>query len=314
MKNALLAVTAFILICFNTFIFSGQVYLDQINQLKLPNEPIDVVLYDNAYIITTGSVFSVSINDPYNLNPYEIKDIRGARSIAFIGHYCYALMQNTIDVYDMSRSANLKKTEISLNGRVNKITIDNGFLYAINEDAGMQVYDVNIADFPVYKNTQIIPFSATGIFISNYKAFVTGQNGTLSIIAVNDKSKLPIIGTYNSGGTFYEPFVDGNYAYIPQGSSGVQVVDISVLPTPAQVVNLFGRKNSHQVIASNFYIWVADDKSVEGFYNDAPGSYYFAGNFKFKEKINRMAVAGGKYIYVCGKDKYLRVLKIDYKY
>ena len=313
MKNALLVLTLFIFSFINAQIFAGTVYLDLANELELPSEPYDIVLYDNAYVITSGSVYSVSINDPYNLNAAEIKEISGVYSIAFIGHYCYALKHNTIEVYDMSKSPAARKTSISLNGRVKKIVIDNGYLYAMNEDAGMQVYDVNIADFPVYKNTQILPFNATGLFISNFKAYVTGENGSLSIIDVSDKSKLPIVGTYNSGGKFYEPFVDGNYAYIPQGSTGVQVVDISILPTPQQKINLFGRKNSHQVITSNFYVWVADDKSVEGFYNDAPASYYFAGNYKFKEKINRMAVVGGKYIYVGCKDKYLRILKINYK-
>jgi len=316
MKNALLAVLIiFILMPLRSNVFSGQVYLDQINEVKFGTEPIDIVVYDNAYIITGSSLYSVSINDPYNLNTTEIKPVSGTKSVAFIGHFCYALYNSgVIVVFDFSKSPVAKRTEINTNGRIQKILIDNGYLYAINEDAGLQVYDVNIADFPVYKNTQIIPFNANGIYISNNKAYVSSSNGHLSIIDVADKSKMQIVGTYTSGTSFFEPFVDGNTAYIPQGNTGVQVLDISKLPNPEWKFNLFGRKNSHQVIASNFYVWVADDKSIEGFYGDKPTSYYFAGNYKFPDKINRIAVIDGKYIYVTTKDKKLKILKIDYKY
>jgi len=315
MKNALLAVLIiFILspLCSNAL--SGQVYLDLINTIEFTSEPFDIVLYDNAYVLTPTAVYPVSIKDPYNPTISEINEFAGAKSIAFIGHYSYVLFANEIAVFDMTKSPLKKKTQIMTNGRISKIVIDNGYLYAINEDAGLQVYDVNIADFPVYKNTQIIPFNASGIAVSNNVAYVTSSLGHLTIIGLNDKAALPIIGTYTSGGSFYEPYVDGNLAYIPQGSSGVQVLDISVLPNPQWQFNLFGRGNSHQVVASNFYVWVADDKSIEGFYNDAPKSYYFAGNYKFPHKVNRIAVIDGKYIYVTTKDKKLKILKIDYKY
>lgn len=314
-KTLLVLLVFFLLSPIYCKLHSTQVYLDLINEISLASEPKDIVLYDNAYIISGGMIYSATINDPYNISVTEIPELSGSKSIAFIGHYCYALAANgDINIYDMAKSPIAKKTTINSTGRVRKIVIDNGYLYAINEDAGMQVYDVNIADFPIFKNTQIIPFNSVGIFIANYKAYVTSSSGSLSIIDVSDKSKLSIVGSYNSGTTFYEPFVDGNYAYVPQGSSGVQVLDITKLPTPEWLVNLFGRKNSHQVVASNFYVWVADDKSIEGFFTSGPKTYTFAGNHKFTEKINRIALIDGKYIYVCSTDKKLKILKITYKY
>ncbi len=317
MKNALLALIIFLLFMpLFSDTFSGQVYLDQIKEVKFSNEPYDIILHENiAYVLTSGSAFSITTADPYNLTSTEIKPVSGAASIAFIGHYCYALYSDgVIVVYDFAKYPVAKKTQINTNGRIKKIVIDNGYLYAINLDAGMQVYDVNIADFPVYKSTQAIPFNANGIFVTNSKAYISSSSGQLSIISVADKSSMQIVGSYSSGTSFFEPYVDGNTAYIPQGSTGVQVLDISKLPNPEWKFNLFGRKNSHQVVASNFYVWVADDKSIEGFYNDSPASYYFAGNYKFPDKINRISVIDGKYIYVTTKDKKLKILKIDYKY
>jgi hypothetical protein len=126
---------------------------------------------------------------------------------------------------------------------------------------------------------------------------------------------LPIIGSYNYGISFYEPFVDGNYAFIPQGTTGVQVLNITKLPFPEFVSSIFARKFTKQVVASNFYVWVADEYTVEGFYSKESKTFLFAGNYdNGLAVINRIAVVDGKYIYVCSNDKKIKALKIDYKY
>lgn len=316
MKKTLFALL--VIYIFSTSInqpFSNQVYLTLINEVSFTSEPRDIILYDNAYVITNDGLFSISISDPYKITKSEYKELSGLKSMAFIGHYGYAAYGNgKIEVYDFSKSPILKRTTINTSGNIKKVTIFNGYLYVLNETAGLQVYDVNIADFPVYKNTQIIPYSASGMFVTNNKAYITSSYSHLSIIDVGDLSKLPIIGTYTSGTKFYEPYVDGTLAYVPQGSTGVQVLDITKLPTPEWQYNLYARKNAQQVITSNYYVWVTDEKSIESFFNKGPKSYYFAGNYKFKDKITRMALIEGKYIYVCSTDKTLKILKIDYKY
>jgi hypothetical protein len=313
-KTLLVLLSVFIISPICNSIDANQVYLTLINEVSFTSIPRDIVLFDNAYVITDDALVAVTKSDPYNVFKTEFTELSGAKSIAFIGHYCYAAISNYIAVYDFSKSPILKKATININGNVKKITISNGYLYVLNDDAGLQIYDVNIADFPVFKNTQITPFNASGLFVDNYRAYITSSGGHLSIIDVGDISKLPIIGTYSSGSKFYEPFVDGTLAYVPQGSTGVQVLDITKPANPEWQYNLYARKDAHQVITSNFYVWVADDKSVEGFFNSGPKSYYFAGNYKFDEKITRMALIDGKYMYVCSTDKTLKILRIDYKY
>ena len=316
MKKTLLALLIIITISplFKT-IYANQVYFTLIGEVSFNSEPTDIVLYDNAYILTSEGLYAVTISDPYNVLKTLYPELAGLKSLSFIGHYGYVLNgNNEIGVYDFAKNPLLKRTSISSNGNVNRIKINNGYLYVLNESAGLMVYDVNIADFPVYRNTQIVPFDANGLFVQDYKAYVTSSSAHLSIIDVADISKLTIVGTYTSGVKFFEPYVDGTLAYVPQGSTGVQVLDISKLPNPEWQVNLYGRKNAHQVITSNFYVWVADDKSIEGFFNSGPKAYSFAGNYKFKDKINKMALINGQYLYVCCSDKKLRILRIDYKY
>lgn len=296
--------------------FSDQVYLTLIKESSLLFEPRDIIINEDiAYIITDGALYSYSTTDPYNLKQTSYSNLAGTRSIAFTGRTAYVFSGGDgIDLYDFTKSPPVKKNTILTNGTIVKLVIDNGYMYVVNQDMGLQVYDVNISDFPLLKNTQILPDKANGIFIKDKKAYVTGSNANLSIFDVADVAKLPIIGSYSNGVNFYETYVDGNYAFVPQGTTGVQVINISKLPFPEWVANIFARKFAKQVVASNFYIWVADDKSVEGFFNKDPKTFYFAGNYKNNAVINRIALIDGKYIFVCSGDKKLKVLKIDYKY
>lgn len=312
-KSFLIA-AAVILLSFGKSL-SNQVYLKLLNEASLDTEAKDILLIeDRAYVITGSELYSFSTSDPSNLDKIKFGGLGSVKGIAFTGRMGYVLnTDNQIKVFDFTQNPPKQKTNIRTNGTIKKIVIDNGYLYILNEDAGLQVYDVNVGDFPVYKNTQILPTAVNGIFVKDRKAYITGEYAHLSIIDASDISKLPIIGTYTNGVKFYEPYVDGNYAYVPQGNTGVQVLNISNLPFPSWVANLYARKFAKQVVASNFYVWIADEKSVEGFFNK-DSAFYFAGNYKETAKINRIALIEGKYIYMLTSDSKLKVLKIEYKY
>lgn len=308
-----------VLICFlagwHTAVYSKQVYFTEIYTSALDSSPQDIILNEGiAYVTTGGALYSFNLADPYSIKQNSFNGLSGARSIAFTGRFVYVLSGNAISYYDLTSGSPVLKNSLQTNGTLTKLAIDNGYLCVINQDAGLQVYDVNIADFPVYRNTQIIPGESNGLFIKDKKAYITSINAHLSIIDVGNVSSLPIVGTYTNGNYFQEAYVDGNYAYVPQGKTGVQVLNISKLPFPEWVSNLYARKFAKQVVASNFYIWVADEKTIEGFFNKEPGAFYFAGNYKNGAVINRIALVEGKYILVASADKKFKVLKIEYKY
>lgn len=310
--------------CFASLIFilsincpANQVFLTLINEVKLGIEPKDILLFeDRAYIITENELYSVSTKDPSQPDLLDYDGMEGTSSVSFTGRIAYVTGSfDGIKYFDLTKYPPVYKSKIITTGTIRKILIDNGYLYVLNNSLGLQIYDVNIADFPLYKNTQIIPGDANGIFVKDRKAYVTGANANLYIIDANDISKLPIVGNYNYGTNFYEVYVDGNYAFLPQGSTGVQVLNISKLPFPEHVANIFARRFARQVVSSNFYAWVADEYSVEGFFNYDAKSFLFAGNYKNgNSTVNRIAVIEGKYIYVCSSDKKLKILRIDYKY
>lgn len=296
--------------------YSDQVYLTLIKEVMLASAPIDIVLNEGyAYVTTGGTLYSFSTADPYKIEQFNYDELSGTSSISFTGRIAYALGNNSeINLFDFTKNTPVKKSSIKTNGKISKIVIDNGYLYVLNQDAGLQVYDVNVGDFPIYRNTQILPAEVNGIFIKERIAYVTGLNAHLSIIDAADISKLTILGTYTNGVKFYEPYVDGNYIYIPQGNTGVQVLNISKLPFPEWVANIPARKSAKQVAASNFYVWVVDDKSIEGYFNKESNAFFYAGSYKNNAAITRIALIEGKYIYMATADKKLKILKIEYKY
>lgn len=318
LRSIIAAASIFFIITASSF--SNQVYLTLIKELTLSDEPTDILLYeDKAFIIANGNLSSFYISDPYNIKITSYEGIADVTSIAFTGRYAYVSGSfEGIRFYDITKSEahqqpTLKNT-IPINGSIKKIVIDNGYLFVVNNDIGLQVYDVNTGDFPIYKNTQILTGDANGIFVKDKKAYVTSSNANLTIIDLNNLSQLPVIGSYNYGVSFYEPYVDGTFAYVPQGITGVQVLNISKLPFPEFVGSIFARKFSKQVVSSNFYVWVADEHTVEGFYNKESKTFMFAGNYdNGLNVINKIAVVEGKYIYVCSNDKKIKVLRIDYK-
>lgn len=298
--------------------YSNQVYLTLVKEYNLGGEPRDILLNEGvAYIITGGTLSAFNTTEPFDQYAESyLGPLYGTQSMAFSGRIAYAIGPGSgITLFDFTKDPPALRNNIMTNGTISKLVIDNGYMYVLNQSAGLQVYDVNVSDFPILKNTQIIPGGeANGIFVKDRKAYVTTSNANLSIFDVNDIAKLPIVGSYTNGVKFFEPFVDGNYAYVPQGNTGVQVLNITKLPFPEWVTNLYARKSAKQVVASNFYIWVADDKSIEGFFNKDVKTFYFAGNYKNNKAINRIAIFEGKYIFMATSDSRLKILRIDYQY
>jgi len=310
-------ITTFFLSILSSNILPNQVYFTLLKEFTLEGEPKDIVIDNSkAFIITSANMYSVDILEPYPGNLIEYTGIGKVNSITFIGRIAYSTGNyEGIKYYDFTKSPPVYKNKINSFGAIKKIVIDNGYLFAVNNSYGLQVYDVNIPDFPLFKNTQIIPGNANGIFVKDRKAYVTGSNGNLYIIDAHDITMLPIVGQYNFATSFYEAYVDGGYAFLPQGAPGVQVININKLPNPEWITNIFGRTNAKQVISSNFYVWLADENSIEAYFNYDFKTFLFTGNYdNGKAVINRIADIEGKYLYVCSSDKKLKILKIDYRY
>jgi len=264
-------------------------------------------------------VVLVRISEPYNIPKIKIySDLASdAKSIAFNGSYAYLAQGDGVIKIVNFQNIDSPVNDGSVNsfGNITKVSVYNGYLYFISKELGLHIYDVTVPNLPIPKGNQVVSGEPNGLFLKNNYAYVTSSNATLTIINVSDISKLPIAGTYNFGINFYDVFVSENYAYIPQGSTGVQVLDVALLPSPEHITNIFSRKFAKQVVVDGYYTWVNDDNSIQAFYSREPKDQLYAGSYdNGSYSINKIAVVNNKYIYLCSSNNKLKVIQIYYNY
>jgi len=295
------------------------VTLKLINEVTLPGNPSDIFIKDDYAYILCPSVVLVRISEPYNIPKIKIySDLASdAKSIAFNGSYAYLAQGDGVIKIVNFQNIDSPVNDGSVNsfGNITKVSVYNGYLYFISKELGLHIYDVTVPNLPIPKGNQVVSGEPNGLFLKNNYAYVTSSNATLTIINVSDISKLPIAGTYNFGINFYDVFVSENYAYIPQGSTGVQVLDVALLPSPEHITNIFSRKFAKQVVVDGYYTWVNDDNSIQAFYSREPKDQLYAGSYdNGSYSINKIAVVNNKYIYLCSSNNKLKVIQIYYNY
>lgn len=299
--------------------FPYSVTLKLITEISLPGNPVDVVLKEGYAYIICSTLAIANISDPANISSVKYyNDLPDPPlSIAFNGSYAFiALANGTISILDL-RNIDSPKNDGNIDafGTLVKVAVNNGYLYSVKKELGLQVYDVSTPNFPILKGTQVVSGEANGLFIKNNLAYVTSLSANLSIIDISNLSTLPVVGNYNFGINFYDIFVSDNYAYIPQGATGVQVINISKLPTPEHITNIFSRNFSKQVVVSGYYTWVNDQNTIQAFYNYDPTKQLFAGSFdNLGSNINKIQILDNKYIFLCSDNNRLRVIQIIYNY
>lgn len=295
------------------------VSLKQIQELTLPGSPSDIYIIDDYAYILCPSIAVINIANPDAIPaPAVFSDLTsGANSIAFSGSYAYVAQDDgLIKIVDFrDREKPFVRGTIDAFSKISKIFAYNGYLYFIRKDFGLSVYDISIPDIPISKGTQVVLGEANSLFVKNNYAYVTSVNANLTIIDISDISKLPVVGIYNSGINFYDVFVNENVAYVPQGSTGVQVLNISQPISPTHITNIFSRKFAKQVVVNGYYTWVNDDNSLQAFYSREPKDQLFAGSFSnYEGTINRIAVKDNKYVFLCTSNSRLKVLQVIYNY
>jgi hypothetical protein len=295
------------------------VTLKLVNEVSLPGNPSDIYIKDDYAYILCPSVVLVRISEPYNIPKIKIySDLAtDPTSIAFNGSFAYLAQSDGVIKIVNFQNIDKPVNNGSVNsfGNITKVSVLNGYLYFITKELGLHVYDVTVPNVPMPKGNQVVSGEPSGLFLKNNYAYISSSNATLTIINVSDISKLPIAGTYNFGINFYDVYVNENYAYVPQGATGVQVLDVGTLPSPKHITNIFSRNFSKQVVVDGYYAWVNDDNSIQAFYSREPEDQLFAGSYDNGDYgINKIAVVDNKYIYLCSSNNKLKVIQIYYNY
>jgi len=173
-----------------------------------PDQAYDVDLYNNyAYVIDHSSIQVINVSDP--TNPTLIKEIKSMfgsyTGLAASGNFAYVAHSNGMTTYNISDP-------------YNPIPIRGTYL---------SVPALGVAVSPC---RSIYGFSC--VYVAN------GTSG-LRIMGVWDVKQIEYdLGSLDTSGTANKVAVSGNYAYVADGASGLQIIDISNSESPTSTATI----------------------------------------------------------------------------
>ena len=136
-------------------------------------------------------------------------------------------------------------------------------------------------------------------------------NGSL---LVDNPINPTIKGVYDTPSTSFDVYVSGKYAYVADGSSGLQIIDISNSASPTTIGTYDTTGQAYSVHVSGRYAYVADGISQLLLILDIsnPASPILIGSFNLGGIANANGIyVSGKYAYVANSNNGLKIIDIS---
>jgi hypothetical protein len=140
-------------------------------------------------------------------------------------------------------------------------------------------------------------FSGTPINTGNLNLKITATDSSGK--TASDTFLFSILtGNYDTFGSAYDLAVQGNYAYVADGYSGVQILNISNLTSPTHVGDYYSSDNVQDVDISGDYAYVANSYSGIQILNISNANNpTLVGSYDTPDNANGIAVVNN-YVYV----------------
>ncbi|MFM6293301.1 MAG: LVIVD repeat-containing protein, partial [Dolichospermum sp.] len=120
-----------------------------------------------------------------------------------------------------------------------------------------------------------------------------------------------LVGTYDTSGYAHDVQIVGNYAYVADWGSGLQIIDISNPTSPTLVGNYDTSGYAIDVQIVGNYAYVADGKSGLQIINISnPAAPTLVGNYDTSGYANDVQVVG-KYAYLADGDGGLKIIDVS---
>jgi len=236
----------------------------QLGTYDLPDYAYDIeVVGEQAYIADAeGGLQIVNISDPTNPTfTSELFGGFGALGIDVQGSYAYIAYADdglyVVDIGDPSAPERIGYGP-SAGWRFHDVSIVDDTAYVAwdyhDGGGGMVIYDVSDPSRPVRKGYCETGQLAVGITIDDRFAYIA--NLTLGVYTIELlKPEIPL-GSYDTPGQAYAIAIEGNYGYIADGQSGLQIIDISNRRYPSFVAELDLQDNVVNVMIVEQYAYM----------------------------------------------------------
>ena len=224
-------------------------------------KPIDLVVRDNyVYMVANQDYFGIldisTINEPellcwigdYSTTRYAI-DLQG--DYAYIGG-------TTFDIFDISNPSNPEQLcEINIgNNSSGDLLVFENFCYTISDS----LYVINIEDPNTPEIVSYYPYEGSFLGFENNILAVSKNYDYenpigLGFFEIDELQQISLTNEYITDEA-KEVYVDGHYAYIANGYSGLKIINIAMPSTPYSVANCLKEYYVVESIVDNGFAYV----------------------------------------------------------
>ncbi len=207
-----------------------------------------------------------------------------------------------IDYHDYQRWVRT----VESSGTISQIVVDGSNAYIIDEEAGLQIFDITQPDHPVVVGGLDVPSLATGLAVSGqYVYYGQYQNypftRDLLIIDAADSQSPTIVSRLELAGTPKGIAISGTHAFVAASNAGLLVVDISDPLTPEIVGQMDSGAYYHEVTIRDNLAFVLNSDGLQILDISGPTDPQLIGNNDFDNNY-RALVISEDYAYVTTDD------------
>lgn len=267
---------------------------------------------DSLACIVTDSGFVIfdisSPENPVRKGSCVLVDSNYIYDIAFSGNYVFiAGSRIAIQIIDVSNSGQpVKVSEYSPDGGGGKLAVYSNYVYVLNRwyekrKSGYDLHIVDVSDIniPVFKDKYRFYYDVDGMTLSGTNLFLS--NSVVRALDISNPEKPVEIDSCDTPWRPYEIAISGDYAFVADSDSGLQVISIAD-PANMSIAGSCNLKEHGLYTAENVsifdnyaYLWRRiDDLHIVAITN--PTKPEWTGMYRFNGSGNHVTVSG-KYAY-----------------
>jgi 6-phosphogluconolactonase (cycloisomerase 2 family) len=270
--------------------FESGLYRDPVNttaywdtlgaKLRLPPFPLTVVGTndtlasawdvaldgDYAYVADGDGLVIFDVTNPSTptfLGSYSTLPNSSAYAVTVAGDYAYIAGSDgrfsAIDVSDPT-APTLTWDDVTIVADGTDVVVAGDYAYVVFSqfltDFGLVVYDISAPTTPVAVTTYDTT-GTSGLDIAGDYLYTVG-GGDLIIIDITNPTTPAFVTFLSTPGSASKVVVEGNYAYIADGSGGVQVIDITDPTSPAAVGSMPTAGDANELVIAGDYLYATD--------------------------------------------------------
>lgn len=191
-----------------------------------------------AYV-TDGNYGLVVLDITNPAGPFPAYTANGqgtAQDLEVSGNFVYISSANSgLEVFDISDPTQpVFDGHLSVAGQMRGLTVFGNRIFIANDAAGLCLIDISDPTDPVLEGIIDTPGHAYDVIVDGNYAFVADYSGLLSI-RISQNVPIIVRGDMVVGPIRGKPAISGNYVFLPEGDSGLRIIDVENIDSPVEV-------------------------------------------------------------------------------